>query len=348
MNTLHCSFFRQAADNVPQTFVGNWPQLKKILERTNMPRAGTSSEEAKKSLPAICAAQFRDGTTRAKTNAVELGLLFLDVDNTVEEVIPGEFWPDRRTGEPTGRPKLRKVLVDHPVAFDAIQAALRAAGVASYAWTTWSCRPSWPKFRVVVPLAHAVPADLWPAATEWALKHLGLSPYRHGLDLPVLRDVARLNFLPGAPNPASIRRAETKGKQLAIPLNRLVPSGVPAPPVPQWQAAILAERKAEREAGEQWWQDYITADGYGVDFKSIDLAALLVARGVKVGRPQPCKDGLKWRCRCPFAHEHSGGIDDDSAAIFKMPEQWPSFHCSHSHHAHLGLQDVIELLWGRP
>ena len=101
MNTLHCSFFRQAADNVPQTFVGNWPQLKKILERTNMPRAGTSSEEAKKSLPAICAAQFRDGTTRAKTNAVELGLLFLDVDNTVEEVIPGEFWPDRRTGEPT-------------------------------------------------------------------------------------------------------------------------------------------------------------------------------------------------------------------------------------------------------
>jgi hypothetical protein len=347
VNSLHCSFFRQAADNKPQPWEGTWPQLKKILERTNLPRAGTSGDAAKKTLPAVCAARFRGGTLRARANAVEIGLILFDFDNTREEPT-GEFWQDPHTGEPTRRPRLQKVQVDRPVTFDAIQAALRAAGVASYAWTTWSCRPAWPKFRVVIPLAHAVPVDLWPAATEWALHHLGLGPYRHGLDLPVLRDTARLNFLPGAPNPASIRRASTVGKSLAIPLNRLVSAPVPALPVPQWQAEIRAARRAAQEAGEQWWQDYYDEEGYGIDFKSLDLASELAAHGVKVGRPQPYGDGIKWRCNCPLAHEHSGAVDDDCAVVIKMPDQWPSFHCSHSHHEHLGLQDICELLSGRP
>jgi hypothetical protein len=347
MNTLQCSFFRQAADNKPQPWKGTWPQLREILERTNASRAGTSGEEAKKSLPAICAARFRDGTLRARTNVVEMGLLALDFDNATEEVIPGEFWPDPRTGEPTRRPRLQKVMVDRPVTFDAVQASLRTAGVASYSWTTWSNRPDWPKFRVVVPLAQAIPADLWPAATEWALEHLGLGPYRQGLDLPVLRDTARLNFLPGARDPSGIRRAETKGKHLAIPLNRMVPAAVPALPVPQWQAEIVAVRKAQREAGEYWFQCY-TIEGRGVVFKSLDLVSILARGGVEVGRPQPFKDGQKWRCHCPLAHEHSGGVDDDCAVVIQTPGQWPSFKCAHSHHAHLGLQDVIELFWGRP
>jgi len=348
MHSLRCSFFNKAADNVPRPWQGTFPELRKFLERTYMPRPDTIGEAAKKSLPAICAARFMEGTTRARINVVELGLLALDFDNAREEVIPGEFWPDPRTGAPTMRPKLRKVLIGQPVTFDAVQVALQAAGVASYSWTTWSCRPAWPKFRVVVPLAHAVPAALWPAATAWAMEHLGLDTYCHGLDLPVLRDTARLNFLPGAPDPTTIRRAETKGKHLAIPLNRLVPAAVPALPVAPWQAEIIAARKAEREAGDHWFQCYTTPDGHGVDFMSLDLAALLAGRGAAVGRPQHFGDGLKWRCHCPLAHEHSGRVDDDCAVVIKTPGQWPSFKCSHSHHAHLGLRDVIELLWGRP
>ncbi len=205
MNSLRCSFFRQAADNTPRPWEGTWPQLREVLERTNAPRPGTSGDEAKKSLPAISATRFKDGTRRARENALDMGLVIFDFDNAREEAT-GEYWPDPRTGEPTKRPKLRKVMIDEPVGFDEVQEALWDAGVDSYTWTTWSNRPDWPKFRVVVPLAHAVPAELWVAATEWTLKRLGFDPFRRGLDLPVLRDTARLNFLPGAPYPASIRR----------------------------------------------------------------------------------------------------------------------------------------------
>ena len=345
MHKLSCSFFNKAADNTPQPWEGTWPQLRGILEHTNAPRAGTSGDDAKKSLPAICGATFKPGTRRATANVVGLGLLIFDFDNASEEVT-GKFWLDS-AGRTTKRPKLRKVLTDFPVTFDAVLEALRATGIACYGWATWSNSPSWPKFRVVVPLAQAVPADLWAAATEWALEHLGLNRYRHGLDLPVLRDVARLNFLPGAPCPAMIRRGETKGKALAIPLGKLVPAAVPTLPVAPWQAAILAERKAELEAGDYWFQCY-TVDGHGVDFKSLDLAALLAGRRVVVGNPRPFGDGWKWRCHCPLANEHTGGVDDDCAVVIKTPGQWPSFKCSHSHHAHLGLRDVIELFWGRP
>jgi len=346
MNSLRCSLFTKAADNTPRPWEGTWPQLRGILERTNPPRPGTSGDEAKNSLPAISATRFKDGTRRACGNAVGMGLIIFDFDNAREEAT-GEYWPDPRTGEPTKRPKLRKVMVDAPVGFDEVQEALWDAGVDSYTWSTWSNRPDWPKFRVVVPLAHAVPAELWGAATEWALKRLGFDSFRRGLDLPVLRDTARLNFLPGAPDPDSIRRGETKGEHLAIPLDLLAGAVVPSLPVSPWQAEIQAAQKAEREAGEHWFKCY-RVGGRPVDFKALDLASLLSGRGIGVGRPQAHGTGTKWRCHCPLAHEHSGGIDDDCAVVIQTPGQWPSFKCAHSHHAHLGLQDVIELIWGRP
>ena len=342
---LRCSFFRQAADNTPRPWEGTWAQLREILERTNAPRPGTSGDEAKKSLPAICGTRFQDGTRRACGNALEMGLILFDIDNAAEEAT-GEFWPDPRTGEPTKRPKLRKVMIPDPVGFDEVQEALWDAGVDSYTWSTWSNRPEWPKFRAVVPLAHPVPAELWEAATEWTLKRLGFDAFRWGLDLPVLRDTARLNFLPGASCPAMIRRGETKGEHLSIPLDRFTRAAVPSLPVSPWQREIQAERKAAREGGEHWFKCY-RAGGRPVDFKALDLAGLLSGRGIKIGTPQAHATGTKWRCHCPLAHEHSGGIDDDCAVVIQTPGQWPSFKCAHSHHAHLGLQDVIELIWGR-
>jgi hypothetical protein len=316
------------------------------LEVTNAPRRGTEGDEAKKSLPAISGTRFKAGTTRGRENALELGLLIFDFDNSTEEPT-GEFWPDPRTGEPSNRPKLRKVMIPEPVTFEEVQEALWDAGVDSYTWSTWSNRPDWPKFRVVVPLARPVPAELWEAATEWALERLGFNAFRRGLDLPVLRDTARLNFLPGAPDPDSIRRSESTGEHLAVPLDRITPAAVPHLPVAPWQATIQAERKAQAEAGNRWWMPY-RVGGRPVDFNALDLPSLLGGRGIRIGDPRPYKSGIRWRCTCPLGSEHSGGMDDDSAVIIQTPGQWPSFHCAHSHHAHLGLQDVIELVWGRP
>ncbi len=72
---------------------------------------------------AMSATCFKDGARRACGNAVEMGLIIFDFDNAREEAT-GEYWPDPRTGEPTKRPKLRKLLIDAPVGFDEVQEAL--------------------------------------------------------------------------------------------------------------------------------------------------------------------------------------------------------------------------------
>ncbi|MFZ1616762.1 MAG: hypothetical protein WAT41_05385, partial [Flavobacteriales bacterium] len=233
-----------------------------------------------------------------------MSLMIFDFDNSTDEPT-GEFWLDLRTGEPTKRPKLRKTVIPNPVTFDEVQEALWDAEVDSYSWSTWCNHQDWPKCRVVVPLAHPVPAELWGAATEWALNHLGFDSFRRGLDLPVLRDTSRLNFLPGAPDPTSIRRGETKGKHLPIPLDHLARVAVPSLSVPPWQWEIQAARKVERDAGGHWFKGY-RVKGRPVDFKTLDLASLLKNTGIIVGPPQPHGTGMKWRCHCPLAHEHSG------------------------------------------
>lgn len=345
MTTIRCSRFNHARDNEPKPLACTWPELKELhLERAYQPRRGSVGDEAKKSLPGISGTRFQARTLRGIEHAVDLGLMIFDFDNSREEPT-GEFWPNPKTGKPTNRPKLRKVLIDNPVTFDEVQETLWDAGADSYTWSTWSAKPDWPKFRVVLPLAHPIPAALWAAATEWALDRLGFASIRRGLDMPVLRDVARLNFLPGAPDPGSIRRGETMGEHLAIPLDGL-PKAPPLPVAP-WQQEVLEMRTKAKMTGAQWWQSY-RVGGRPVDFLSLDLASLLSGRGFKVGAPKPHKNGTKWRCQCPLGQEHSGGGDDDSAVVIQTPGQWPSFSCAHSHHAHLSLLDVIEQLWGTP
>jgi hypothetical protein len=228
---------------------------------------------------------------------------------------------------------------------DQVRETLEAAEIESLLWTTWSCTPGWEKFRAVVPLEEPVPVDRWEHFTEWALGHLGLLRHRQGFDIPVLRNPAALAFLPGSPTPETIRWASTKGQALYVPVLEPTSSFVAARE--PWQAVAEAERKAEWAKGERWFQVY-RVDGRQVDFKSLDLAPILEARGVKVGEAKTFKDGSKRRVHCPWAGEHTGGVDDDSAVLIQTPGTWPSFRCMHSGHVHMGLRDVIEWAWGRP
>lgn len=344
LGILWCSFFAHARDNRPRPWRGSWEALRTGLGRVFTPQAGNPGGTPKQSMPAICPAYFVPGATRGRETVQGVSLLILDFDNAREEST-GTFYPCPSTGEPSNRPKTIKVRIDDPVTPAEVQSALERAGVASMGWTTWSCTGEHPKHRWIVPLAHPIPADLWERAATLALTLIGLDPLRRGLDVPVLHNAAALAFLPGSPDPDSIQRFETIGAALDIPLDEL--PALPGATMAPWQAEVVAERQAERAAGEHWFKSYRVA-GRPVDFQSLDLSPLLEGRGVKVGSPRPFKSGTKRRAHCPWAGEHSKGLDDDSVVLIQTPGSWPSFKCSHSGHVHLGLQDLIEWAWGRP
>jgi hypothetical protein len=342
---LQASFFGHARDNQARPWAGSWDELRAILAKNYTPSPGNPGGTPKQSMPALSGAIYAPGATRGMESAQGVGLLILDVDNSREEQIPGEFYPNPRTGEPSNRPKMQKVQIGQPVNLDEVQSALQGTGLASMSWTTWSSSPAWPKIRAVVPLAGPVPVEVWERAADWALSHLGLDSIRRGIDLPVLHNACALAFLPGSPNPASIHRSETSGGLLHIPLESLPET--PRTALADWQWAIVTERKKEREGGECWWMAY-RVNGLPVDFQSVDLVSLLKSRSVITGREKPFKTGTKTRCHCPWAADHSNHRDGDDAVVIHTPGTWPSFRCEHSGHRHLGLRDLLEWAWGTP
>ena len=69
---------------------------------------------------------------------------------------------------------------------------------------------------------------------------------------------------------------------------------------------------------------------------------LLEALGCEVGPARPMGGATKHRTTCPWPSEHTHGLDDDSAVLIMEAGTWPSWKCLHSHHAHLGLFDLME------
>lgn len=322
---LACSLFTHAEDNLPKLWAGSWPELVEILEKTNRPRQRALSDDPKKGLPAIAPARFNP-LRRGKDEAQSLAFLGLDYDNARDEVIPGEF-------HKSGAPKIRKVMIDRPVTMEEVSETLWDAEVAAYCYSTWSNRDGWPKHRALVPLEAPMPARLWAAATEWALAALRLQDTRRGLDVRALRDVARMYFLPGHPDGAgTIRRQEVVGQLLRVPLQSLPTVKVPeVPGLPYFQQA-RDRRKAE---GYAW------AAALSGDLSTLRLAEIIASLGVDVGPARPYKTATKWRTRCLWPDEHSGGLDDDSGVVIHEPGRWPTWSCSHTSHAHLSLQDVL-------
>lgn len=329
-----CSFFRGVQDNHPVPWIGSWERLAEGLLWVRKPKVGLVGDAAKKSLPALCAATFEPGTTRARGNVAGVHLLVLDFDNSAEESTEVRY--------SSGRMKMRKVPLMAPVSMEAICRQLQIVGVAAVAWTTWSAAAVWPKFRVVVPLVSAIPGVVWPQAAEWGLGVLGLTPFRAAIDIPVLHNAAALAFLPGALDSSSIRFFNLKGGPLLIPLDQLC-----AVQVPRHEPRAWEPRPSVAPRDDSWWKGYLVG-GRPVSFADVDLAAILKRLGCKVGPERCWGPGIKRRCTCPWAAEHSAGVDDDAAVIFMESGKWPRFACSHSGHAGVGLREILEMAWGRP
>ena len=288
-------FLAGALDNRPKQQQGDFAVLMDLLEQTNAPRTLGAGDDPKKGLPGLSFATFRPRTTRAQQNVVCLDGLLADFDNC-REIETGDYHLGR-DGRPSDRPKLKKACLLEPIQPEAVVRALETVPVAAMVYTTWSNTSAWPRFRVVVPFANPVPAERWVPATEYALRVLGLEPFRRGLDLPVLRDTARMHFLPGAPDPTSIRRWQVAGNLLVVPLDQLQESEIPELPRMPWQESILRSRAS---TGSNWSLRYLV-NNRPADFRSLDLVALLRAMGIQVGRPQHYGGGTKWRTHCPWA-----------------------------------------------
>jgi len=325
---LSWSQFKGARDNDPDRHNGTWDDLVPLLKAVNSAPKKKDPSEAKKSVPAFSGTAFFEGTTRARENAEGVHLLVFDFDNCIEVPVAGEF-------HPSGRPKTQKVPIQTPAQPEAVVDRLKALGLDAMVYTTWSSSPKLVKFRVVVPLANVISPAYWTEATEWAMEAMGFQEWRdsQAIDIPVLRDTARLNFLPCAPDPKTVRQWELKGKHLAIPVAALPEFKFEERPKPNWQKP---RAKTNERTGRDWWREF------RVDFKTLNLEGLVRAMGVEVGKAQPWNGGFKWRCHCPWAGEHTHALDDDCAVIIQTHGDWPSFKCQHSSHALLGLREICE------
>jgi hypothetical protein len=322
-------FHGGAEDNSPDRHNGTWEELSGLLSTVNTPAKMQDLTAAKKLVPAFSETTFLDGTTRAKDNAETINLLVFDFDNMREVPIPGEF-------HKSGRPKTKKIPIENPAKPEEVVEKLKAHGLDAVVYTTWSSSASLVKFRVVVPLLAPVPALLWTPASEWAMDTLGFGEWRdsQAIDLPVLRDIARLNFLPCAPDPTSVRVWKLEGNHLSIPADVLPAYKVREVVKAEWQKP---REKRDTPTGRDWWAEY------KIDFSTLDLEGLLRAMGVHVGRSQPWKGGAKFRCHCLWPGEHSKEVDKDDAAFIQIPGEWPSFWCEHScHRGVIGLREVCE------
>lgn len=331
---VSCSFFRAANDNLPKPWHGPWGGLVNLLEGTYQPRPHEAGSDPKRALPALSGATFLVGLPRRRAHVTGVQLLCLDVDNS-QEIETGAFHRDR-DGLPTNRPIMRKVCLQDPLLPEQAFARVTEQAVEAYLYTTWSHRPEWPRFRLILPLAAPIEPDLWPQATEWALRHLGLGAFRRSIDLPALGDVARLYFLPACPPGGRILRNRAVGALMDVPRRNLEAVPVPSPALAPWQL-----RTIELRARDRGWKDR-----YRCDLRTLNLAGLLQSRGLEVGAARPYGVATKWRTHCPWAHEHTQAVDDDSGVIIHEPGRLPVWRCAHAHHAHLNFRDVLEWAGG--
>jgi len=296
------------------------------MGQAGLPAPLHDGHDPKKGLPGICGATFQEGTTRKRANIVSLQLILLDVDNA-EEFLTGEM-------HPSGRPVIGKRPMAAPALLGPICDELARLEIAAYAWSTWSSTPAWPRFRLVIPLAAAVPPDVWGQLGDWAIGVSGLSRWRSCLDLPVLRDTARLNFLPAqGPGGPEVERRQIIAPLLIPPTPAELARVAPPPPImAPWQKEALERRQAAGNGNptgasgrHSWAKRFRGADGRPLDMKELDAVRLLEALGCQVGPARPMGGATKHRTTCPWPSEQAFMEEDGYQLIFVRVDQAKAF-----------------------
>lgn len=345
VTAIACTFFKTALDKWPTPWEGGWEGLCRSFHDLRSPAIHPEGADPKRYLPAICGATFTKGSWRACGNVMSIQLAILDFDNAQEIPDPGG------ATHASGRPIMIKRRVDAPASMDVVCAELLRRGITAFGWSTWSNTKEWPRFRLVIPFERPVLPDDWPQMTDWLLGAVGLKEWRRCIDMPVLRDTARLHFLPaqrtGGP---AVEWREVVGRLMVVPTKEIldrIPKSKPS--LQRWQFEAIAKRatfpassgSAQDRFG--WARRFRSAEGQRLDVKTLDALLLLGALGCLVGPGRSSGGGSKYRTTCPWALEHSHQLDDDSGVLFIELGRWPAWHCSHTHHRHLGIGDLLEL-----
>jgi len=330
-NTVHASYFANVMDTLP---IGRVHSLDRLLgslsTRIWFPAVTTDLQARKLSTPLISGAVYAPGATRCRDEVLGIHLGIIDLDNGRK--VPGDRCYPERDGSPSDRPILVTQPVERPVTVAEAADRMWAAGIAGVAYATLSHTPGRPKTRIILPLAEAVPVDLWPQAADWILSKLGLDERIECVDLPHLRNPAAVAVLPTQPVNGPLLRQRVDGDLLRVPLDEIRDRPLLAPPEAEWQRTQRMERLARMAtlpSPHRIWREVC------------DPADLLRELGCTIFRERPWAHGTKCRTTCPWAAEHNGGLDDDAGVIYYPTAGRPGWRCAHSGHAHLGMTDLL-------
>jgi hypothetical protein len=162
------------------------------------------------------------------------------------------------------------------------EAALAAwAGWVAILHSTWSHRPDAPRFRVVVPLAQAVPAERWGAALAWAAER------SVGAD-PACKDPSRIYFRPAIPF-ADAPRLERVQVGDVLDVLPLLPAE-PPPKRPAKAALLVPARLRDRAVGVRLGFDPESRERVAAEIGATLAGEGLDRRAVRI----PCP-----ACGCP-------------------------------------------------
>jgi len=160
---------------------------KRAYERLMQRAKGRAKTELRIWSPAL----YRDGGRRESGDVIHLSCLVLDYDSGV----------------------------------DPLEASAQWRGNYHIVHSTWSHRAEHPRFRLILPLAHAVHADDWRPFWTWAVERTGMK------NDPALKSPSSTYALPVLPSDDWPHLAFVKGGELFSPRDEgLVERAAPKPP----------------------------------------------------------------------------------------------------------------------
>jgi|GEM_PF-1891445 len=329
--TIQASYFRNVHSIEPvlrRHSPGGF--LEQMSTRIWMPAVAGDLHAQKLSTPLLSGAVYGPGATRCRDAVLSVSLAAFDLDNKIE--VPTGEHHTNSDGTLSDRPILNAFLVPNPVSVDIAATLLQRAGISGVAYTTLSHTERWPRTRIIIPLSEPVPVCDWPHAVDWVVARLGLDHCRDCIDLAHLRNPAAVSVLPTKPLWTPLVRQRVDGELLRVPIEDIRNFRLPPLPEPEWQRALRLERLARTASIPRTDRILMNA---------CDPAELLRELGCTVFPERFWVHGTKRRTTCPWACEHTYGVDDDAGVVFYPTTGRASWRCSHTGHAHLGVVDLM-------